>query len=275
MNVLLCVITASLLSAAPVKDLWKGDEYAQNSESQRSSAEDFIVTLDLHNASTILDVGCGDGKITAAIARAIPDAEVVGVDISSSMIEFAQVTFATQPNLSFFVQDAAQIDFHEKFDLITSFTVMQWVLEQKRALEHFKKALKPGGRVCIQMPTGLPDAMDEALNKTISSAQWKTYFARFSAPWKFYQSKEYGELIATTGLSPVRLSTTTKHEKFPSKEAFQGFLKQWFPYLRPLPADLKHAFLTQLIDAYLQILPTDEQGQVSFIVTRLEIEAIK
>ncbi len=67
----------------------------------------------------------------------------------------------------------------------------------------------------------------------------------------------------------------TKHEKFPTRAAFQGFLRQWFPYLRPLPADLKDIFLDQLVDSYLNLLPPDEKGQVSFIVTRLEVEARK
>lgn len=274
-SIFLGAIVLSSLCAAPVKDPWKGDEYAKNSESQKSSAEDFIATIDLHNASAILDVGCGDGKITAAMARALPDAEIVGVDISPSMIDFANTAFASYPSLSFFVQGAAQVNFHEKFDLITSFTVMQWVLEQKQALERFEKALKPGGRLCIQMPTGLPDAMEKALSKTISSRKWEKYFTQFSAPWKFYGPEEYRGLLVTAHFSPDRLETMTKHERFPSRAAFQGFLRQWFPYLRPLPADLKDAFLTELVDCYLQILPVDDQGQVSFIVTRLEVEATK
>lgn len=274
-HMLLWVLIVSSLCATPIKDPWKGDEYAKNSESQKSSAEDFIATLDLHNASAVLDVGCGDGKITAAIARALPCAEIVGVDISSSMIDFALAAFSSYPNLSFFVQDAASVHFQEKFDLITSFTVMQWVLEQKQALERFEKALKPGGRLCIQMPTGLPDAMEKALSKTISSSKWEKYFTHFSAPWKFYQPKEYRSLLVSAKFSPTRLETMTKHEKFPSRAVFQGFLRQWFPYLRPLPADLKDGFLTELVDCYLQLLPVDDQGQVSFIVTRLEVEAVK
>lgn len=274
-HISLWVLVVSSLYAAPIKDPWKGDEYAKNSESQKSSAEDFIATLDLHSASAILDVGCGDGKITAAMARALPDAEIIGVDISSSMITFAQTTYASHPNLTFFVQDAAQINFHEKFDLITSFTAMQWVLEQKEALQRFKQALKPGGKLCIQMPIGLPDAMEQALSKIVSSEKWKQHFTQFSPPWKFYQPKEYQTLLVDAGFSPIRLDTVTKHERFPSRLVFQGFLKQWCPYLRPLPADLKDDFLTQLVDIYLQILPIDDQGQVSFIVTRLEVEATK
>ena len=263
------------LSSYASQDPWKGDEYAKNSESQKSSAEEFIATLNLHNASSILDVGCGDGKITAAIARALPKAVVIGVDISSSMIEVAANAFTNQGNLSFSVHDAAELPFREQFDLITSFTVMQWVLPQVQALKGFEKALKPGGSVWIQMPTELPVAMQRALEEQLTEARWKDYYANFAAPWRFYQPSEYRALLTEAHLSPMRLDVTTKHEKFPSRAAFQGFLRQWFPYLRALPENLKDVFLTELLDRYLKILPVDEKGQVSFIVDRLEVEAQK
>ncbi len=265
----------SSLLASEVKDSWKGDEYAKNSESQKSSAEDFIGALHLDDFSIVLDVGCGDGKITAAIANLVPHGEVVGVDISPSMIRFANQAFSNVANLSFDIQDAAQINYTEKFNLITSFTVMQWVLPQAQALNAMHKALKPGGTLCIQMPTGLPEAMQGALSKLIFSDQWAKYFVGFSAPWKFYQPEEYKELLLNANFVPSRIETSTKHEKFPSREVFQGFLRQWFPYLRPLPEDLKDIFLTKLVDEYLKALPVDQAGRVSFIVTRLEVEAKK
>jgi trans-aconitate 2-methyltransferase len=274
-SLLIYAVVFSSLTANETKDPWKGDEYAHNSKSQKESAESFISTLRLQNISSVLDIGCGDGKITAAIAEAIPNGQVVGIDISPSMIHFAQEAFVNCPNLKFLVQDAAHIDVPQTFDLITSFTVMQWVLEQKLALEGFHKALKPEGRLCIQMPIELPIAMKIALNKTISSEKWKNYFVEFTPPWKFYQLEEYRDLVNESHFTIDRLDTDTKHEKFPSRIVFQGFLKQWFPYLRPIPSDLKDVFLTELLDLYLQILPTDEKGQVSFIVTRLELEAHK
>ncbi len=273
MKILFCLFFT--LSAFAAQDSWKGDEYAKNSESQKASAEDFMQGVQFKGTECILDVGCGDGKITAAIARAVPQGSVIGVDISPSMVQMAKSAFPDQKNLSFFVEDAAKVDFDQKFDLIISFTVMQWVLEQSQALRCFEKALLPGGKLWIQMPTGLPKAMELALEKTLSSTRWKSHFAQFSAPWKFYQADEYRELLIQADFLPIRLDVVTKHEFFPSRAAFQGFLKQWFPYLRPLPADQKDAFLTDLLDHYLEVLPADELGKVSFIVDRLEVEATK
>ncbi|HSX03293.1 MAG TPA: methyltransferase domain-containing protein [Rhabdochlamydiaceae bacterium] len=256
-------------------DPWKGDEYAKNSQSQKSSAEDFIQGIEFKGTEAILDVGCGDGKITAAMAKAVPQGSVTGVDISPSMVQTAKNAFVNRNNLNFLVQDAAKLNFDKKFDVVTSFTVMQWVLEQAQALQCFEKALKPGGKLWIQMPTGLPTAMKQALEKTISSDRWKNYFTQFSAPWRFYGAEEYRTLLMNAHFTPTRLDVVTKHEHFPSRAVFQNFLKQWFPYLRPIPAELKDAFLTELLDHYLKILPVDEQGRVSFIVDRLEVEATK
>lgn len=264
---------SSCLSAS--QDPWKGDEYAKNSESQKASAKDFMHLVQFHGSELILDVGCGDGKIAAEMARKVPSGSVLGLDISSSMIEAAKGAFQEVENLSFYVEDAAKIDYTAKFDLITSFTVMQWVLDQSTALQRFEKALKPGGKLWIQMPTGLPQAMQQALDQTISSPRWKNYFSQFSPPWKFYQPDQYRALLVNAHFFPIRLEVTTKHEHFPSRAVFHGFLKQWFPYLRPLPADQKEAFLADLLDRYLAILPVDEQGRVSFIVDRLEVEATK
>ena len=264
----------TLLCANSTQDAWKGDEYVKNSESQ-SSAEDFIQGVQFRGMESILDVGCGDGKITVAMARAVPQGFVIGVDISSSMIQTAKNAFPGQKNLSFYVEDAAKANFDQQFDLITSFTVMQWVLEQSQALQCFEKALKPGGKLWIQMPTGLPKAMEQALEKTVLSARWRGYFTQFSAPWRFYQADEYRDLLVEAHLLPTRLDVATKHELFPSRAVFQGFLRQWFPYLRPLPEDQKDAFLTDLLNDYLNVLPADEQGRVSFIVDRLEVEATK
>ena len=265
----LILMISSFLTA---QDPWKGDEYAKNSESQKSSAQDFMEKGKLSGFSAILDVGCGDGKITAAMAEAIPHGSVIGVDISSSMIEFAKQAFQNSQNLTFLIQDAAKLDFQEKFDLITSFTVMQWVLPQEQALQCFKKALKPDGRLWIQMPTGLPREMQQAVNETISSKKWKGYFAQFIPPWRFYQSEEYRSLLTKTGLAPLRIETIQKHERFPTRDVFQSFLKQWFPYLRPLPENLKDIFLTDLLDRYLQALLPNSQGALSFIVDRLEMK---
>jgi trans-aconitate methyltransferase len=90
---------------------WNPAEYAANSAVQQSWARELIARLHLRGDEHVLDVGCGDGKVTAEIARAVPRGRVLGVDASPEMIMYAQKTFppAKNANLIFQICDARKI----------------------------------------------------------------------------------------------------------------------------------------------------------------------
>jgi len=90
---------------------WNAADYAVNSAVQQTWARELIAQLQLRGDEYVLDVGCGDGKVSAEIAQAVPRGSVVGVDASPQMIEFARKTFPPGkiPNLEFHVMDAREI----------------------------------------------------------------------------------------------------------------------------------------------------------------------
>lgn len=90
---------------------WNAADYAANSVVQQTWARELIAKLNLRGDEHILDVGCGDGKVTAEIARAVPRGSATGVDASPQMIEFAKKTFPAERNrnLRFHVMDARKI----------------------------------------------------------------------------------------------------------------------------------------------------------------------
>ena len=90
---------------------WNAADYAANSAVQQTWARELIAQLNLRGDEHVLDVGCGDGKVTAEIARAVPRGSATGADASATMIEFARQTFprGKVPNLQFQVMDAREI----------------------------------------------------------------------------------------------------------------------------------------------------------------------
>src|SRR4029078_12594213 len=82
---------------------WDAAEYSRRSSLQEAMAQELLALLDLEGSERILDVGCGDGKITAQIASRASKGSVVGVDPSRDMISFARSHFgpAILPNLRF------------------------------------------------------------------------------------------------------------------------------------------------------------------------------
>ena len=89
---------------------WDASEYNRQSSLQAALAEEQLGRLTLEGAERVLDVGCGDGKITAEIAARVPRGSVLGVDPSQNMIAFATRQFgpATQPNLRFVAAGSPQ-----------------------------------------------------------------------------------------------------------------------------------------------------------------------
>src|SRR5258708_38158909 len=116
-------------------------------------AQEVLALLDLKGSERILDVGCGDGKITAEIVSRAPRGSVVGVDPSRDMISFAQCHFgpATRSNLRFEVADARCLPFKNEFDLVVSFNALHWIPEQDAALASIHSALFSGGRAQLRI----------------------------------------------------------------------------------------------------------------------------
>jgi trans-aconitate 2-methyltransferase len=115
-----------------MKYVWNAEDYAGNSLVQFRWAEEMIEKLELTGDESVLDIGCGDGKVTARIAEAVPNGRVIGIDSSESMVRFASDRFPEDvyPNLSFRCMDATQIDLPEKFDIAFSNASLHWVRDQ-------------------------------------------------------------------------------------------------------------------------------------------------
>ena len=95
---------------------WDAAEYSRRSGLQEAMAQEVLGLLDLKGSERVLDVGCGDGKITAEVATRVPRGEVLGVDASKDLITFASSHFgpAVRPNLRFEVADARRLPLHPK-----------------------------------------------------------------------------------------------------------------------------------------------------------------
>jgi trans-aconitate 2-methyltransferase len=267
------IVLSLLISIfAFANDPWNGAEYNKNSEEQKAAAKRTLSTLNFSGDEKVLDIGCGDGYLTSLIAGQVSD--VVGIDLSPSMIMFAEGQYGDD-HLHFRVLDARLLDYENQFDLITSFTTLQWVPEQLTVLQGIEKALCSGGKMIIDMPTALPKPMLQAVEEKMALKQWNSYFEEFVPGWRFFTANEYEGLLDQTTLQAEMIVQTPVPFTFPSKQAFMSFLKQFLPYLRPLPEDQKMLFLEQVVDRYLELMPPTEPGRPTFIVNRLHVEAMK
>jgi 2-polyprenyl-3-methyl-5-hydroxy-6-metoxy-1,4-benzoquinol methylase len=96
-----------------------------------------------------LDVGCGSGSVCAALAKAFPGVEVIGIDPDETSIERAR---AAHPGVQFLVKTTAEMPRGAGFDLITLCDALHDLAEPQKTLEEVRALLKPGGTLFIVEP---------------------------------------------------------------------------------------------------------------------------
>ena len=258
---------------------WNAQDYAKNSQNQFQWAKELIPKLKLRGNEALLDIGCGDGKITAELARCLPDGRAIGVDSSEKMITLAQSSFPQKdyPNLSFQVMDARKLAFQSEFDVAFSNAALHWIVDQKAVLAGVKRSLKPGGRLLFQM-AGKGNAKDvlNIINELAHVEPWKGFFDKMAFPYGFYDPEEYRAFLQEAGLVAERVELFPKDMKHNGAEGLAGWVRTtWLPFTDRLPVELRAKFVQEIVDRYLKSHPADEAGVVHVGMMRIELEADK
>jgi trans-aconitate methyltransferase len=227
----------------------------------------------------ILDIGCGDGKVTAYIASLLPQGSVLGIDNSEDMISFARSRFpqSSWPNLSFQHADACDLHYSGQFDLIVSFATLHWILDHRPVLEGIKRSLKRGGRLFAQFGgRGNASEVFNVVDKKISEGAWAQYFQDFAFPYGFFAAEEYREWLGQAGLRAERVELIEKDMVQPDAEGLSSWMEStWLPYLESIPKDLRSDFISEMVEGYISAHPPDSDGQIHVTMIRLEVEAEK
>jgi trans-aconitate methyltransferase len=258
---------------------WNAQDYAKNSQNQFQWAKELIPKLKLQGKEALLDIGCGDGKITAELARCLPDGRVVGVDSSEKMINLAKSSFPSKdyPNLSFQVMDARKLTFQSEFDRAFSNAALHWIVDQKAVLDGVQRSLKPGGRLLFQM-AGKGNAQDvlSIIDELAAVEPWKGFFSNMTFPYGFYGPEEYQAFLHGTGLEAERVELFPKDMKFNGAEGLAGWVRTtWLPFTDKPPVELRPKFVELIVNRYLEKHPADAEGTVHVGMMRIEIEAYK
>jgi trans-aconitate methyltransferase len=247
---------------------------------QQSWAREIIARLNLRGDERVLDVGCGDGKVTAEIARAVTRGHVLGVDASSEMIAFSKKTFPPSiiSNLKFQVCDAREIGSSAgSFDLVFSNAALHWVDDHEAVLRGAASVLRPGGRLVISCG-GKGNAHDVflALRPEMRLQRWREFFRKMPAPYFFYAPSDYEKWLPKFGFKINALKLAPKDATYASVDGFTTWLRTtWIPYTQRVPENLREDFISAVTRRYVAKHPPDGEGKVHVRMVRLEIDAVK
>lgn len=256
---------------------WDAEDYKNSSSAQLEWAIELISKLELKGNERILDIGCGDGKITAQIAQKLPEGSVLGVDSSKEMISLAKETFNSNnyTNLNFLLKDAQELDFIDEFDIVFSNAALHWIKNHLSLLQRIKESLKPSGKILLQMGgKGNAKSVLEIADKMIIEKKWKKYFEGFEFPYGFYSAEEYKEWLQKVGLNAIRVQLISKDMEKNDESEMAGWIRTtWLPYTQRVPEKFQEDFIEELIERYLEDYPKDDKGHIHINMVRLEVEA--
>ncbi len=247
--------------------------YNKNSILQWNGAMELIEGVEWKG--DVLDIGCGDGKITAWIADKHPSGQVIGLDLSASMIDFAKEHFPTEvnPNLNFVKGDAGSLSYKEEFDIVVSFSALHYVLDQEKALKGIWDALVPGGKTVIFTYAKAPMNLSKVAEELILSEKWAPYFPEYKNERIYYTKEEYEQLLSKAGFSQIEVKYRPSETRYANRKAFIDFVKPLLTYIRHLSPELKVEFIEEYTDKMATLAPPSEDGSITLQFLKLEVEA--
>lgn len=138
---------------------WDPDQYAQFSSEREQPFWDLCQLLQPVDAPRLVDLGCGDGRLTALLHRRIGASSTLGVDSSDRMLaqaaeyETQAVSFRLGDITEWCDRDIADWSSDGKVEVVFSNAALHWVPDHRRVLSRWCTALAPGGQLAVQMPS--------------------------------------------------------------------------------------------------------------------------
>jgi trans-aconitate 2-methyltransferase len=198
--------------------------------------------LPLAGDETVLDAGCGTGRVTRMLVERLPAGRVVAVDGSPAMIEKAREVL--RPGDEAFVADLTALELAEPVDAVVSSAVFHWIPDHDALFERMRAALKEGGR--IEAQCGGKGNLDEFRRVSGEVVAREPYAAHLSAagfeePWFYADAEETEERLRTAGFDQA-----------------EAWLQPW----DVVPADPREFMRTLILKPQVDSLPPELHEQL-------------
>jgi len=220
---------------------WNAVDYAKSSSVQQQWARELICKLNLKGNEKVLDIGSGDGKVTAEIAAHLPNGSIIGIDSSERMIGLAQSMFSADAfaNLQFQQEDATSLPFENEFDVVFSNATLHWIRDHRPVLRGIFTSLKRGGKVLLQMGgRGNAGEVMDAFARMIKREEWRKCFIGFNFSYGFYGPDEYRVWLREAGLDIKRVELIPKDAAHQGRSAFESWIRTtWLPSTQQVPEE--------------------------------------
>jgi trans-aconitate 2-methyltransferase len=181
---------------------WDAGTYDRVSTPQVAWAEQVLGRLELAGDETVVDAGCGSGRVTAMLLERLPRGRVIAVDGSPSMVEAAREALPERVELM--VCDLVDLELDEPVDAVFSNAVFHWIPDHDGLFGRLHAVLRPGGRLVAQCGgEGNVAAFRSAMEEVGQRDPYAEHVAKW-APWNFAAPEETEERLRQAGFVEAR-----------------------------------------------------------------------
>jgi trans-aconitate 2-methyltransferase len=180
---------------------WDARTYDRTSTPQQSWAADVLARLQgLAPDATILDVGCGTGRVTEALLELVPRGRVLAIDASPQMVSLARERLGARAEV--WCQSALDLDLREQVDAVVSTAALHWVPEHERLWSTLARALRPHG--VLEAQCGGAGNIARVREAIAHAAQTHAPELIGFCPWVFATPGQTEERLQQAGFAAIR-----------------------------------------------------------------------
>jgi trans-aconitate 2-methyltransferase len=205
---------------------WDAKAYERISDPQFRWGLRVLERLPLNGDETVVDEGCGAGRLTEVLLERLPRGRVVALDASDAMLETARARLARfGERVSFVRADAATWIAPEPADAVFSTATYHWVKDHDALFASVARSLRPGGLLVAQCgAAGNLSRIRSRAAALRASAEYARFFEGFAEPWTYATVDETRARLARAGFSSCDVSTEPAPTTFDSAASFGEFV---------------------------------------------------
>jgi trans-aconitate 2-methyltransferase len=212
---------------------------------------DLMARVGADAPGSVVDLGCGEGTLTASLSRRWPGARVTGVDSSPEMLAAAAAS-AVPGRVDFVAGDVREWAPGGGADVVVSNAVLHWVPGHERLLTRWAGWLPPGGWLAVQVPGNFRAPTHALLAQLCRSPRWADRLAAEAPrPDAVLEPAGYLDVLTSSGLVTDVWETTYLHV-LTGADPVLGWVRS--TVLRPVLALLPHDDAARFADEYAAAL---------------------
>jgi trans-aconitate methyltransferase len=184
--------------------------------------------LKLRGDETVLDAGCGTGRLTAELLESLPRGRVIGIDLSRNMLDTARdhLSNAFGSRLNLLACDLLQLPLKRVFNVVVSTAAFHWVLDHDQLFRNLHDVLLPGGWLEAQCGGGPNIArVRQRANELAGTPRFKKYFQNFREPWLYEDAHGAARKLENAGFMDVETTVQAAPTVLDNAAHYSEFLR--------------------------------------------------